>query len=229
MLETWRILRNRAVFVRSALEKNMMDLPLLTYVATMSVTPGPNNLMLAASGANFGLRRTVPHLVGVSLGHGLHIFMVGLALSWILQWLDAFRWPLVLAGCAYLFWLAWRQAKAGQPQARQQARPYRLVHGVLFQWVNPKGWMMVINTVILFLPQGSGWQNGMLFSLGCIAVNFPCVAVWAVAGDRLRFWLQQPERLRLFNYTMAFLLAATALWILATEPLPGAAGAMPPS
>lgn len=207
----------------------MVDLPLLTYVATMSVTPGPNNLMLAASGVNFGLRRTVPHILGVSVGHGSQVFLVGLALSWIMQWLDALRWPLVAVGCLYLLWLAWRQSRAGQPGTRRQARPLGFVGGALFQWINPKGWMMVINTVILFLPRDGGWLAGVKLTLWCIAVNLPCVAVWAVAGDRLRFWLQRPGCLRLFNYTMASLLAVTAAWILLDESLAVSDGGIPPS
>ena len=93
----------------------MIDLPLLTYMATMSVTPGPNNLMLAASGVNHGLRRTVPHLLGISVGVAIQIVLVGSALSWVLAWFDGIRDPLVLAGCSYLLWLAWRQSRAAQP------------------------------------------------------------------------------------------------------------------
>ena len=92
----------------------MLDLPLMTYVATMSVTPGPNNLMLAASGVNFGFRRTVPHMLGISIGHGVQVMLVASTIAWVMVWLDALRLPLVLAGCGYLLWLAWRQAHAGQ-------------------------------------------------------------------------------------------------------------------
>ncbi|WP_246262350.1 LysE family translocator [Aromatoleum evansii] len=86
----------------------MFDLPLMTYVVTMSVTPGPNNLMLAASGVNFGFRRTLPHMLGVSIGHGVQVVLIASLLAWIMAWLDALRVPLVIAGCAYLLWLAWR-------------------------------------------------------------------------------------------------------------------------
>ena len=86
----------------------MIDFPLLTYMATMSVTPGPNNLMLAASGVNFGFRRTLPHMLGISVGVGIQIVLVAGLLAWIMAWLDALRLELVLAGCCYLLWLAWR-------------------------------------------------------------------------------------------------------------------------
>ncbi len=202
----------------------MVDVPLLTYVATMSVTPGPNNLMLAASGVNFGFRRSVPHILGVSVGHGIQVFLIGLALAWMMQWLSAFRWPLVIAGCLYLLWLAWRQAHAGQPGMNPKARPLGFIGAVLFQWINPKAWMMVINTVILFLPRNGGWQAGVVLMLWCAAINLPCIAVWALAGDRLRMWLRRPVFARLFNGAMALLLAATALWILLDRSLAGAGG-----
>lgn len=191
----------------------MTDLPMMTYVATMSVTPGPNNLMLAASGVNFGFRRTVPHLLGISVGHGIQVGIVAGLLAWVMGWLDDLRLELVLTGCAYLLWLAWRQSRAGQPGAGKSAQPLGFFGAALFQWVNPKAWMMALNTVILFLPEAQG--GGAVFSLVlvCVLVNLPCIAVWVVAGDRLRTHLRDPLWLRVFNGTMALLLAATALWV----------------
>ena len=191
----------------------LSDLPLLTYVATMSVTPGPNNLMLAASGVNFGFRRTMPHLLGVSIGHGIQVAIVASLLAWVMAWLESLRLVLVLAGCGYLLWLAWRQAGAGQPGRAEQARPLGFLGAALFQWVNPKAWMMVVNTAILFLPRGGAWHAAISLSLVCVVVNLPCIALWAVVGDRLRNHLREPRALRVFNYSMALLLAATALWI----------------
>lgn len=199
----------------------MPDLPLLTYVATMSVTPGPNNLMLAASGVNFGFRRTLPHMLGVSIGHGIQLVFVAGLLGWVMAWLDGLRLGLVAAGCAYLLWLAWRQAHAGQPGGSRNAQPLGFVGAALFQWVNPKTWMMAFNTAILFLPRGGGWGAALSLALVCIAVNLPCVAVWAGAGGQLRHRLRDPRMLRLFNYAMALLLAATAAWIAADEILQG--------
>jgi threonine/homoserine/homoserine lactone efflux protein len=195
----------------------MTDLPLMTYVATMSVTPGPNNLMLAASGVNFGFRRTLPHMLGVSIGHGIQVAIVAGLLAWVMGWLDALRLELVLAGCSYLLWLAWRQAGASQPGGGRDARPLGFVGAALFQWVNPKAWMMVLNTAILFLPRGGGWGAALSLALVCVLVNLPCIALWAAVGDRLRYRLQEPHLLRLFNYAMASLLGGTAVWILVDE------------
>ena len=198
----------------------MLDLPLLTYMATMSVTPGPNNLMLAASGVNFGFRRTLPHMLGISIGVGIQIVLVASLLAWAMTWLDALRLPLVFVGCAYLLWLAWRQAGAGQPGNSEKSRPLGFFGAALFQWVNPKAWMMVLNAAILFLPHGN-WTAVLWMAAMSVFVNLPCIAVWAFAGDKLRLTLRDPLALRVFNYTMAAALAATALWIVAGEFLAG--------
>ena len=198
----------------------MIDLPLLTYMATMSVTPGPNNLMLAASGVNFGFRRTLPHMLGISIGVGIQIVLVAGLLAWVMTWLDALRLPLVFVGCAYLLWLARRQAGAGQPGNSEKRQPLGFFGAALFQWVNPKAWMMVLNAAILFLPHGN-WTAVLWMAVMSVFVNLPCIAVWAFAGDKLRLTLRDPLALRVFNYTMAALLAATALWIMADEFLAG--------
>ena len=198
----------------------MIDFPLFSYVATMSVTPGPNNLMLAASGVNFGLRRTLPHMLGVSFGCGLQVAIVATMLAWAMAGLDALRVALVVVGCTYLLWLAWRQAHAGAPGGGGKARPFGFVAALLFQWVNPKAWMMAINAALIFLPRGAGYGAALTLALVFIVVNLPCIALWAVVGDRLRVRLREPRMLRLFNGVMALLLAATALWILADELLP---------
>lgn len=201
----------------------MIDLPLMTYMATMSVTPGPNNLMLAASGVNFGFRRTVPHMLGIAIGHGIQVAIVAGLLAWVMAWLDGLRVGLVLIGCTYLLWLAWRQAHAGQPGAGKSGQPLGFIGAALFQWVNPKAWMMGINAAILFLPRGGGWSAALSLALMCAVINLPCVAVWAAAGDRMHHRLRNAGALRLFNLAMALLLAATALWIAVDEVLPGRA------
>ena len=195
----------------------MTDLPLITYVATMSVTPGPNNLMLAASGVNFGLRRTFPHVLGVCLGCSLQVLIVASLLACAGGYLATARAWLALPGCSYLLWLAWRQAQAGQPGGVKAAQPLGLIGAALFQWVNPKAWMMVLNSAILFLPAEGGLYAALWMAAIFVVINLPCISLWAVLGDRLRCRLQKPLALRLFNGSMAFLLAATALWIVIEE------------
>lgn len=197
----------------------MPEFALLSYVAVMSITPGPNNLMLTASGVNFGFRRTIPHMLGISLGCAFQVFLVGSLLSLLLDGIQAARLPLALLGCAYLLWLSWKIARAGQPEAGAAARPLGFVGAALFQWLNPKAWVMVINAAILFMPAADGqrWLGAAMLAAVFAVVNLPCIGVWAWAGERLRAWLASPRALPGFNLSMGVLMAATALWLLYDE------------
>ena len=196
-------------------------LALMAFAFVTSVTPGPNNLMLMASGANFGLRRTLPHMLGVALGFGVMVLVLGLGVGRILDAAPGLALAMKALSLGYMLWLAWKIAHAAAPESTAGAtgRPMRFLAACAFQWVNPKAWMMGVNTAILFLPSGSGWWTAASLALVCIAVNLPCVAVWAVAGDRLRHRLHDPLALRAFNLSMAALLAGTALWILVEATL----------
>ncbi|MGC0154309.1 LysE family translocator [Chromobacterium vaccinii] len=199
----------------------MPEFALLSYIALMSITPGPNNLMLASSGVNFGFRRTVPHMLGISLGCALQVFIVGMLLAQMLGWLSSWRPPLAVAGCVYLLWLSWQIARAGRPEAREQARPLSFVGAALFQWLNPKAWVMVLNASILFMPAGGGpLVAALLLALAFAVVNLPCISVWAWGGEKLRRWLAAPRALLAYNLTMGALMAVTALWLLCDELLP---------
>ncbi|POZ60958.1 LysE family translocator [Chromobacterium alticapitis] len=200
----------------------MPEFALLSYVALMSITPGPNNLMLASSGVNFGFRRTVPHMLGISLGCALQVFIVAMLLAQALGWLASWRLPLAVAGCVYLLWLSWKIARAGRPEAREQARPLGFVGAALFQWLNPKAWVMVLNASILFMPAGEGGRlaAALLLALAFALVNLPCISVWAWGGERLRRWLAAPRALLYYNLAMGGLMAATALWLLCDELSP---------
>jgi threonine/homoserine/homoserine lactone efflux protein len=175
--------------------------------------------MLAASGVNHGLRRTVPHMLGVSVsvGFGVQAAIVAGTLAWAMNWLQAIRMPLMVVGCLYLLWLAWRQTKAGQPSAGSDAKPLGFLGAALFQWVNPKAWMFALNLGILFLPRNAGITAILWLALLSMVVGAPCMALWAITGDRLRRWLHRPRALLLFNGIMAFLLALTAGWLLWDE------------
>ncbi|HFV9294777.1 TPA: LysE family translocator [Serratia fonticola] len=196
----------------------MLDSAFISYVTVMSITPGPNNLLLASSGVNFGLRRTLPMVFGISLGCAIQLALTTLLLALILNWADTIRFPLAVMGCAYLLWLSWKLYKAASPDAKQQARPMHFIGGALFQAVNPKAWLMAINVAILFTPhEGASLHQTLLTIAGFTAVNIPCILIWALMGDRLRHALRVTWKLRLFNGVMAGLMAATALWLLFDE------------
>lgn len=191
----------------------MLSYALVSYIVIMSITPGPNNLMLASSGVNFGFWRSVPHILGIAFGHSLQFALTALMLQWILNWLANWRLFLAFFACSYLLYLAWKIFHAGKPEEKKRLRPMSFIGAAAFQWLNPKGWVMVINTAILFLPSG---QENMLHPIAMLAlilsvVNIPCVALWAWLGDGMRRFLNDAQHLFYFNAVMALLLALTAL------------------
>lgn len=200
----------------------MFDPALISYVAVMSITPGPNNMMLATSGVQFGMRRTLPHMFGVSIGLAILVFLISALLAFALELLGVLRLPLALAGCIYLLWLSWRISRAARPDGVSETRPMGFVAAALFQWLNPKVWVMVINIAVLFMPAMSGVRatSAVLLAICCAVINLPCIGVWALAGDRLRHALSSRRGLMLFNVSMALLMAATALWLLFDELRP---------
>jgi threonine/homoserine/homoserine lactone efflux protein len=183
---------------------------LLGFAFVTSVTPGPNNMMLLASGVNFGFRRTVPHMLGISMGHALMVFLVGLGLAGVFK-----AWPpalvaLKVASVAYMLWLAWKIAHAGAPgEGRVKPQPMTFLQAAAFQWVNPKAWAMALSTVTTYTPEGSGWTVVPLLAGTFMLVGAPCSAAWAGFGQGLRPFLDRPAVLRTFNVTMAALLVVS--------------------
>ncbi|MFY9245251.1 MAG: LysE family translocator, partial [Roseicyclus sp.] len=185
-------------------------LALILFAFASSITPGPNNIMLLASGANFGLRRTVPHMLGISGGHALMVALVGLGLLQLFLAIPWLKPALMIASAAYLLWLAWKIANAAPPGARDATgRPFSFVQAAAFQWVNPKAWYMAIYAQTNFAPEQSGYWGALAVALVFAVVNLPSVTVWAAMGTQLRRWLDGPGRLRAFNITMALLLVAS--------------------
>ena len=189
-------------------------LALLGFAFVTSVTPGPNNMMLLASGVNFGFTRTVPHMLGISLGHSLMVFLVGMGLAGVMQ-----AWPpalilLKVLSVGYMLWLAWHIANAAAPgRGNAAAKPLNFFQAAAFQWVNPKAWAMALGAISAYAGEG-GITSVAIVAVVFAAVNLPSVAVWAAAGEALRGWLAHPARLKAFNWTMAGLLVASLIPVL---------------
>ena len=188
---------------------------LVLFAFVTSVTPGPNNLMLMASGANFGFRRTVPHMLGVSLGFVLMAFVVGVGLAGLFQTYPLTRTALEVVSVVYMLWLAWKIAHAAAPKDRQAGgTPMTFLQAAAFQWVNPKAWAMATNAVTLYTPDRSLWAVALVAVIFG-AINLPSVSLWTLIGQQLRRVLTDARRLTLFNWTMAGLLVlslAPVLW-----------------
>ncbi|UTH74090.1 LysE family translocator [Chromobacterium sp. IIBBL 290-4] len=192
-------------------------LALVTYLLVMSITPGPNNLVLASSGVNFGFSRTLPSLLGMALGLSLQVGILSVGLGALMSAMESLQLYLAIAGCAYLLWLSWGMARAGSVKGGETgAKPMGFISGVMFNWLNPKVWLMGFNLVMVFLPAHMNpWHAAALFALITFFTSLPCIAVWAGSGVAIRRFLDSPPRLKAFNCSMAALLALTAMWLLA--------------
>ncbi|SEO75931.1 Threonine/homoserine/homoserine lactone efflux protein [Salinihabitans flavidus] len=179
---------------------------LAAFALVSSITPGPNNLMLMASGANFGFARTIPHMLGIGIGFTVMIVLVGTGLMRVF---DAF--PLTynilrVVSVVYLLWLAWKIANASAPDGTARTgRPMTFVQAALFQWVNPKAWTMALTAITLYAPERS-LAAVVLVAAVFGAINLPSVSVWTVMGQQMRRLLHSPARLTVFNWLMALLL-----------------------
>jgi len=184
-------------------------LAFVLFAVATAGTPGPNNMMLLASGANFGFRRTIVHILGISCGLGVMVLAMGLGLSGAFKaWPvlhEALRW----VGGAYLLWLAWKIATAkGIHDKDAAARPMTFLGAAAFQWVNPKAWAMALTAATTYTPEGST-AAVFLVAGTFMLVGAPCSAAWAGFGQGLRRFLDRPPVLRAFNLTMAALLVAS--------------------
>ena len=189
-------------------------LALSGFAVATSITPGPNNLMLMASGANFGIRRSVPHMLGVSLGHAFMIVLVGLGLMRAFEVWPVLHTAMKIVGIVYLLWLAWKIARAAPPEGHAaEGRPFTFLQAAAFQWVNPKGWFMAVTALSLYAPS-EDLASIMLVAFVFATVNLPSILLWTAVGQTIRRFLTSPARLRAFNWTMAGLLVASLLLLL---------------
>ncbi|UVK36318.1 LysE family translocator [Mesorhizobium sp. AR10] len=186
---------------------------MLVYAFVTSITPGPNNFMLLASGVNFGFVKTVPHMLGISIGFLVLLLAVGFGLGAVLTAVPALHTGLKIAGGAYLLYLAWKIAmsRSLSSKGEAEARPMRFIEAAAFQWVNAKAWVMAITAMAVYANPEQPFLSVLLIGVAFTAVNLPSVSVWAGFGTALRGFLSDPVRLKWFNIAMGVLLAAT-LW-----------------
>ncbi|ALX14584.1 lysine transporter LysE [Burkholderia cepacia JBK9] len=179
----------------------------MLFALVTSITPGPNNTMLLASGVNFGFRRTMPHLFGISIGVAILMLCVGFGLGEAFKRLPLLYTILEAASVAYLLYLAWRIGTSGEVKAHgAKPRPMTFVEAAAFQWVNPKAWMMVLTAATTVRLSADYGMNAAWMSVVFILIGFPCICLWAAFGLGLRRFLSNPRALRIFNVTMAVLL-----------------------
>ena len=192
---------------------------LVVFAFVSSITPGPNNMMLLASGVNFGFRRSVPHMLGIGAGFMMLLLATGLGLGQLLERFPLIYTTLKYVGAAYMLWLAWKIANSG-PMADQPSQnagtPMSFLGAAAFQWVNPKAWVMAVTAMATYTSPEQHLLTVVVVTLIFGAVNIPSVSTWTVFGVGLRRFLADPGLCRIFNITMALALAAS-LWPLLRE------------
>ncbi len=177
-------------------------------------TPGPNNVMLWGSGVQFGFRRTIPHIAGITLGVGSMALLVATGLGVLITTVPALEVGLKLIGSAYLLYLAFQIAGGGGATQKEVAKPLTLWQAGMFQYVNPKAWVFVLAAVTTFRPTDMGVVMAtILTALVMMVVIVPCAAAWTAAGSILNRYLADQRRSRWFRIAMGVLLAATVVYI----------------
>ena len=170
-------------------------------------TPGPNNAMLAASGANFGFRRTVAHLLGVATGFPLMLLVVGLVLGGLFQTSALLRETLRWGGALLLLWIAWKIATSGGIGSKSSgARPMSYLQAVGFQWINPKAWSMAVAATSQFILPAAPVTTAAIVTATFLTLGLFSAATWTYAGQAIARWLTTAKRLKVFNLIMAGLI-----------------------
>jgi threonine/homoserine/homoserine lactone efflux protein len=191
----------------------------LVFALVSSITPGPNNLMMMASGVNYGVKRSIPHMAGVCLGFGAMTFAVGIGLAGVFRaapWLYVvLRW----GAAAYILYLAYKMATAkGVGTAVTSGRPMHFLAAVAFQWVNPKAWVMALGAITTYAKPEHLTRDVVMIAVTYVLINIPCSLAWTASGVGIKRFLKRGGTLRLFNGAMAVLLVLS-LYPLVTEPL----------
>lgn len=188
----------------------------LLFSVVMGFTPGPNNMMLASSGATYGVRRTLPHLLGVTIGFPVMILLVGLGLASLLLASPRLQLAMKIISCAYLLWLA---IQIGRSRAAGEAiagAPMSAMAAAAFQWINPKAWLMAVGAISAY-TSGRGAQLYTQVAIIALLNTGVCLAsttTWTMFGAAIRRFLRTPRALYLFNLLMALLLAGSTISIL---------------
>jgi threonine/homoserine/homoserine lactone efflux protein len=186
---------------------------LILFTLATSITPGPNNVMIMASGVNHGFRKSIPHLAGIDLGFPLMLVAIGLGAAEVFEAYPPLFVIMKVIGLLYLSYLAFKIASSPvQSFEQNKAEPLSFIQAALFQWVNPKAWIMCVGAVVTYASAGEGYfQQVLLIALIFFSFGTPCTVAWLSFGSSLKQVLSKPAYLRVFNIAMASLLMASLI------------------
>lgn len=184
----------------------------LVFCIVMTCTPGPNNTLVMLSGARFGIVKTFPLVFGIAFGIAIQLLAIGVGLNKFFLAFPKFQFILSLIGSAYIIWLAWKIASSGPLNIALEQKPSMgFLQGVLFQWINPKAWIISISTITTYFSFKSHLNDIIHAALILMLVSIPCVGIWAIGGIFLRKLLMKPIFALTFNITMAIALLIAVL------------------
>lgn len=188
--------------------------PLYAFVFVGLFSPGPNVILLTASGARFGFRATLPHVLGVAAGVGVIAAIVGLGVGALLLAQPALAWVLKLIAACWILWMAFALARAGHLSAGKAGeRPFTFLQAVLFQWVNPKIWAVATAAAAGYGAGLSPWGEAQRLAAAFSGLNLFVCLFWSFAGSLLALLLTTPRAWTLFRLCMAAALAASAVMV----------------
>ena len=190
-------------------------LPLILFCLSTTLTPGPNNFMILNSGLKFGIQKSLPHYLGICLGFPLMVLIVALGFGEIFQKYLWLKHILKIIGSAYMLYLAWQILFASSnPKASHAVKPLSFLQAVMFQWANPKAWLMAIGAISVFTAVANYIYNALVISGLFLLMCLPCIGVWLVFGASLRKILKNEKHQRWFNIVMATCLVASIAMII---------------
>ncbi len=187
---------------------------LMTFALVSTCTPGPNNIMLLASGMNYGITRTLPHMFGIMLGFPAMVFMVGVGLAQIFDKIPYSYDVLKVVSTLYLLYLAWKIATASKPktdtsEGAVEGKPLTFLQAASFQWVNPKAWTMALSAISIYTSTTNPFLSIVIVSVAFVFAGMVSTSLWTIIGFKLREFIQDEIKLRAFNVICALLLVAT--------------------
>ena len=188
-------------------------LTLIVFYFVMYVTPGPNNSILTASGIKFGFLRSIPNILGIPTGHGLQLALVCLGLGSLFSAFPILLDILRYVGASYILYLAYRMfGSLNITSSEEKSRPLKYYEAILFQFVNPKAWVICITAVSLFYPEKENLFIGTFFMVFMSTViNIPSISIWAFGGSVIRLYLNNIKLKKIIEWVLALLLIATAI------------------
>ena len=193
-------------------------LSILIFAISSTVTPGPNNIMILTSGLNYGVKNSIPHLLGICFGFPVMVIVIGFGFSVIFERYPLFNEIIKVLGVVYLLYLAWLIASSSPVSLEgNKSKPLNFIQAALFQWVNPKAWVVATGAVSAYTTvSGDFFAQVIYIALAFLIVAIPSLSVWLIFGVGIKKYLKSPKHQKIFNVSMSLLLVGSVFPVLRT-------------